>query len=103
MAAKAAGWKTTIVRSDTDLMQLVEHGSVDMLDTMNDRRIGRDYVIEQLGVPPEQLCEVLGRMGDSVDNLPAVPVGGPQPAWPLIHKSGSGEHAITNPLEHPKP
>src|SRR3546814_14973473 len=47
MAAKAAGWKTTIVSSDKDLMQLVEDGSVDMLDTMNDRRIGRDYVIEK--------------------------------------------------------
>src|SRR3546814_9875756 len=61
MAAKAAGWKTTIVSSDKDLMQLVEDGSVDMLETMNDRRIGRDYVIEIFGVPPEQLGEVRAR------------------------------------------
>ena len=40
MAAKKAGWKVTIVSSDKDLMQLIEDGSVDMLDTMNDRRIG---------------------------------------------------------------
>src|SRR5215204_1179849 len=54
MAAKAAGWKTTIVSSDKDLMQLVEDGSVDMLDTMNDRRIDRAYVLEKFGVPPEK-------------------------------------------------
>src|SRR3546814_19315802 len=86
MAAKAAGWKTTIVSSDKDLMQLVEDGSVDMLDTMNDRRIGRDYVIEKFGVPPEQLGEVLALMGDSVDNVPGVPGGGPKTASQRIQQ-----------------
>ena len=51
-AALAAGWSTTIVSSDKDLMQLIEPG-VDMLDTMNDRRIDADYVIAKFGVPPE--------------------------------------------------
>jgi hypothetical protein len=32
------GWKVTIVSSDKDLMQLIEDGRLDMLDTMNDRR-----------------------------------------------------------------
>ena len=45
-AALDQGWKVTIVSSDKDLMQLIEPG-IDMLDTMNDRRIGRDYVIEK--------------------------------------------------------
>jgi DNA polymerase-1 len=31
----------TIVSSDKDLMQLIEDGKVEMLDTMNDRSIGR--------------------------------------------------------------
>ena len=31
-------------------MQLIEDGRVDMLDTMNDRRIGREQVIEKFGV-----------------------------------------------------
>ena len=35
-----AGWKVTIVSSDKDLMQLIDEAAVDMLDTMNDRRIG---------------------------------------------------------------
>ncbi len=96
MAAKAAGWKVTIVSSDKDLMQLVEDGAVDMLDTMNDRRIGRDYVIEKFGVPPEQLGEVLALMGDSVDNVPGVPGVGPKTASQLIQQYGSVENVIAN-------
>ena len=49
-AATAAGWKVTIVSSDKDLMQLVEDGKVDMLDTMNDRRITEAEVVEKFGV-----------------------------------------------------
>ena len=71
--AKKQGWKTTIVSSDKDLMQLIEDGSVDMLDTMNDRRMDRAYVVEKFGVPPELLGDVLALMGDSVDNVPGVP------------------------------
>jgi DNA polymerase-1 len=71
--ARKQGWKVTVVSSDKDLMQLIEDGSVDMLDTMNDRRIDRAYVIEKFGVPPEQLGDVLALMGDSVDNVPGRP------------------------------
>ncbi len=88
-AAKAAGWKTTIVSSDKDLMQLIEDGSVDMLDTMNDRRIDRAYVVDKFGVPPEQLGDVLALMGDSVDNVPGVPGIGPKTASQLIQDYGS--------------
>ena len=42
-AAQKAGWQVTIVSSDKDLMQLIdEMPGIDMLDTMNDRRIGRE-------------------------------------------------------------
>jgi DNA polymerase I len=51
-AAKKAGWRVTIVSSDKDLMQLIEDGQIDMLDTMNDRRIDEAAVIEKFGVGP---------------------------------------------------
>src|SRR3954449_7149148 len=54
--ATKAGWKVTIVSSDKDLMQLIdEDAGIDMLDTMNDRRIGRNEVLEKFGVPPEKV------------------------------------------------
>src|SRR5205807_495375 len=56
-AAKKAGWRVTIVSSDKDLMQLIEDGQIDMLDTMNDRRIDEAAVIEKFGVGPAgNLC-----------------------------------------------
>ncbi|MGS1016195.1 DNA polymerase I [Allosphingosinicella humi] len=92
-AALGEGWKVTIVSSDKDLMQLIEPG-LDMLDTMNDRRIGRDYVLEKFGVPPEQLGEVLALMGDSVDNVPGVPGIGPKTASKLIIEFGNVEAVL---------
>src|SRR4029078_4916880 len=80
-AAKAAGWRVTIVSSDKDLMQLIdEDAGIDMLDTMSGRRIGRTEVLEKFGVPPEKVGDVLALMGDSVDNVPGVPGIGPKTA-----------------------
>ena len=102
-AAKERGWKVTIVSSDKDLMQLVEDGRVDMLDTMNDRRIDSAYVVEKFGVRPDKLGDVLALMGDSVDNVPGVPGIGPKTASQLIQQFGSleatlaGAETITKP------
>jgi DNA polymerase-1 len=88
-AAARAGWQVTIVSSDKDLMQLVEDGRIDMLDTMNDRRIGVPEVIEKFGVGPDKVGEVLALMGDSVDNVPGVPGIGPKTASKLIQEYGT--------------
>src|SRR6478672_8053949 len=77
-AALAEGWNVTIVSSDKDLMQLIEPG-LDMLDTMNDRRIGG---------------EELALMGDSVDNVPGVPGIGPKTASKLIQEFGDVEAVL---------
>src|SRR5437764_946624 len=102
-AAKEAGWKVTIVSSDKDLMQLVEDGHVDMLDTMNDRRIDRAYVQEKFGVGPELVGDVLALMGDSVDNVPGVPGVGPKTATQLIQQFGSLEAVLASTDQITKP
>jgi DNA polymerase-1 len=101
-AALRQGWSVTIVSSDKDLMQLIEPG-LDMLDTMNDRRIGPDYVIEKFGVPPEQLGDVLALMGDSVDNVPGVPGVGPKTASQLIQEYGTVENVLAHVEDIKKP
>jgi len=103
MAAKKAGWKVTIVSSDKDLMQLIDDGQVDMLDTMNDRRIGRDQVLEKFGVGPEKVGDVLALMGDSVDNVPGVPGIGPKTASQLIQHYGDLETVLASTDEITKP
>ncbi len=102
-AALAAGWSTTIVSSDKDLMQLIEPG-IDMLDTMNDRRIDADYVKAKFDVFPDKLGDVLALMGDSVDNVPGVPGIGPKTASQLINDFGSLEAVLagTGSITKPK-
>ncbi len=103
-AAKAAGWKVTIVSSDKDLMQLIdEEAGIDMLDTMNDRRIGREQVLEKFGVPPEKVGDVLALMGDSVDNVPGVPGIGPKTASQLIQQFGDLETVLASTEQITKP
>jgi len=102
--ATRAGWKVTIVSSDKDLMQLIdEDAGVDMLDTMNDRRIGRDQVVEKFGVGPEKVGDVLALMGDSVDNVPGVPGIGPKTASQLIQQYGDLETVLASTDEITKP
>jgi DNA polymerase-1 len=103
-AATEAGWKVTIVSSDKDLMQLIdEDAGIDMLDTMNDRRIGRSEVLEKFGVPPEKVGDVLALMGDSVDNVPGVPGVGPKTASQLIQTYGDLETVLASTDEIAKP
>src|SRR4029453_960858 len=102
-AAVRAGWRVTIVSSDKDLMQLIDDGRVDMLDTMNDRRIGRERVIEKFGVGPEKVGDVLALMGDSVDNVPGVPGIGPKTASQLIQQYGDLESVLAATDEITKP
>src|SRR3954467_11208325 len=102
--AKSAGWRVTIVSSDKDLMQLIdEDAGIDMLDTMNDRRIGRSEVLEKFGVPPEKVGDVLALMGDSVDNIPGVPGIGPKTASQLIQQYGDVEAVLVHADEIAKP
>jgi DNA polymerase-1 len=102
-AAKAAGWRVTIVSSDKDLMQLIEDGQVDMLDTMNDRRIDEAAVIEKFGVGPEKVGDVLALMGDSVDNVPGVPGIGPKTATQLIQAFGDLDTVLASTDQITKP
>ncbi len=85
-----AGATTTIVSSDKDLMQLVGD-TVVMYDTMKDRRIGREEVLERFGVGPEKVIEVQALIGDSTDNVPGVPGIGVKTAAQLIAEYGDLE------------
>jgi DNA polymerase-1 len=92
-AALDAGWSVTIVSTDKDLMQLIQPG-VDMLDPMKSERLGPHAVVEKFGVPPEQLGEVLGLMGDTADNVPGVPGIGPKTAAKLVNEFGTVEQVL---------
>jgi DNA polymerase I len=94
VAAVRAGWKVTVVSSDKDLMQLIDPGKIDMLDTMKNVRLGPEAVIEKFGVGPAQLGDVLALMGDTADNVPGVPGIGPKTAAKLMQEFGSLEAVL---------
>ena len=92
-AATAQGWRTTIVSSDKDLMQLIDD-RVAMQDPIKQKPIGAAEVMEKFGVPPSLVVEVQALMGDSVDNIPGVPGIGPKTASQLIQEHGTVEAVL---------
>ncbi len=80
-----------VVTGDKDLMQLVGP-SVKILDTMKGKWIGVEEVKEKFGVEPQSVVEVMGLMGDSVDNIPGVKGIGGKTAALLIQRFQSLEN-----------
>jgi DNA polymerase I len=59
-----------------------------LVDTLKNRRIGREEVEEKFGVPPEKVIDVQALAGDSVDNVPGAPGIGIKTAAQLIGEYG---------------
>jgi DNA polymerase-1 len=86
--AREAGLGVVIVSADKDLLQLVTDGVI-MYDTMREKVFGRAETIERMGVPPEQVRDLLALMGDSSDNVPGVKGVGQKTAAKLLEDHGS--------------
>ena len=86
----AEGIQVTVVTGDKDLMQIVDD-RIELLDTMKDKRSGRQEVLARFGVLPELVPDVLGLAGDTSDNIPGVPGIGEKTAAELIQKFDSLE------------
>jgi len=69
---------------------------IKLLDSAKDRWIGKDEVREKFGVSPEQVIEVMGLMGDAVDNIPGVKGIGEKTAGALIQQF----QTLENLFEH---
>ena len=79
------GIKVIVVSSDKDLMQLVTDG-VRLLDSAKGKWIGLEEIKQKFGVEPHRVVEVMGLMGDSVDNIPGVKGIGEKTATALIQR-----------------
>ncbi|HEV8675626.1 MAG TPA: DNA polymerase [Methylomirabilota bacterium] len=88
-----------LVSGDKDTLQLVRPG-VTVLSVLGrtGERIVYDEakVIERWGVPPARIPDVLGLMGDSIDNIPGVPGVGEVTAQKLMRQFGSLEALYEN-------
>jgi DNA polymerase-1 len=60
-------------------------------------KLGVKEICEKYGIErPEQVIDILGLMGDSVDNIPGIKGVGEKTAMSLIQQFGSIEHVIAN-------
>jgi len=94
--AEAAGIETVIVSQDKDLCQLVNEHTI-LLREERDRSITRTDaagVEKRMGVPPEQVVDLLGLQGDSSDNIPGAPGIGEKGALQILQQFGSIEAAL---------
>jgi len=97
IAKKAANedYEVVILSSDKDLMQLV-NDKVFMYDSMKNKFIKEEQVLEKFSVKPEKVLDILSLMGDSSDNIPGVKGIGPKTAAELINEFGSLENIFNN-------
>src|ERR687894_429995 len=93
------GVELFIVTGDQDAMQLVD-GRVKVLRTTRGvsetKAYGRDEVVEEYGVTPEQIPDYKALTGDSSDNIPGVRGIGPKGAANLLKQFGSLDGVYEN-------
>ena len=93
------GFEVFLVTRDKDLMQLVGP-KVRMLAFESSggiEDIGPEQVKEKLGVPPEQVRDLLALMGDASDNIPGVPGVGPKTAQKILEKAHTIDDLLADP------
>jgi DNA polymerase-1 len=106
----AKGMQCVIVSNDKDLCQLVHDPFVVCLrnNSTNVKRkvpvpavewCDEAWVKNKFGVPPDKIIDLLGLMGDSVDNIPGAPGIGPKGALDLVLKWGSAKNALDHAEE----
>lgn len=95
---EADGGEAVIISSDKDLMQLVSD-KVSMFDTMKNKHIGPNEVVEKFGLGPNHVIDIQALAGDSTDNVPGVPGIGVKTAAQLIEEYGDLETLLTRAEE----
>ena len=93
--AESEGLQVVIVSGDKDMLQLVSP-FVGVYDTMRDKVWGEHEVLERFGVEPSRVVEVMGLMGDEIDNIPGVSGVGEKTAKDLIQQFGTIEHLLAH-------
>lgn len=99
--------QAVIVSNDKDLCQLVRDPLIVCM-RQNSQNVKRKvavppieycdeaWVEAKFGVPPHKIIDLLGLMGDAIDNIPGAPGIGEKGALKLVLEFGSAEEAMQN-------
>jgi DNA polymerase-1 len=107
LAVKIAnqGLQAVIVSNDKDMCQLVQDPNVICMRTNSQVAKRKEYVppiewcdeawvMKKFGIPANKVVDLLGLMGDSIDNIPGAPGIGAKGAVQVITQFGSIEEAL---------
>ena len=89
-----------IVSSDKDLRQLLGP-RVQIFNVRKQQFLDADDLMREWGVRPDQVIDYQSLVGDSVDNVPGVPLVGPKKARDLLERFGTLEEVLAHADEAP--
>lgn len=91
----AQGGEVVLVTNDKDCRQLInEH--VSLYNVRKNSRYVADDLMKDWGISPEQVVDFQALVGDSVDNVPGVPLIGPKLAKELLESYQTLEGVLDN-------
>lgn len=88
-----AGLSVVIVTGDKDMYQLITP-RVTVYDSMKNQTYTELTIQEKFGITPGQIVDMMGLMGDAVDNIPGVKGIGEKTAMQLIQTFGTLENLL---------
>ncbi len=89
------GMEVRIVTSDKDCRQLIGP-HVQLYNIRKNTYFDAEALKKDWGVRPDQVVDFQALVGDSVDNVPGVPLIGPKKASALIEQFGTLENILAN-------
>lgn len=94
--AHERGWRCLIVSPDKDCRQLLTD-RVQILNLRKQEIFGITQLKETWGISPEQVVDFQSMVGDSVDNVPGIPLIGPKIAQQLLEQYGTLDEILSHP------
>ena len=91
----AAGGSCILATSDKDARQLLSD-QVQLYNLRSGKAYGSEELLAEWGIAPEQVVDFLSLVGDSVDNVPGVPLIGPKIASQLLQQYGTLDAVLAN-------
>jgi len=96
--SRKKGKKVLIISSDHDFEQLISR-HVKVIHTIGKKTVIKDeqFVLDNYGITPNRLSEVMALTGDPTDNIPGIEGIGDKTAAKLVLANGSLKNIIDNP------
>jgi DNA polymerase I len=98
--AEADGFEVVIVSNDKDLRQLLSP-RIRIYNIRKKQMQDAEFLLGEWGIRPDQVIDFQALVGDSVDNVPGVPLVGPKKASALLERFGTLDDVLLHADEAP--